>query len=481
MAICVCFVIPQAAEAQTSVLTQKGVNLAGLEFDGCANSGIEGTDYFVTPTSEIDYYIGKGMNVFRVPFCWDRLQPPAADGTPSAAFDSDYLQTLFDLVSYATSQNAKVILDPHNYARYGTNNTQDANAIITRDADAGPGDTTISDFAAFWSLLADEFQTNSDVIFGLMNEPNTMSSEVWRDAAQAAINAIRATGATNQILVPGNAWSGAHSWNQNWYGTSNSVTMLTLTDSANNLAFEVHQYFDINYIGTYTDPLGADPNDDGVTLVGCITTDGAKGSQQLVDFTNWLRANNRVGFMGEFGVPPTPECLEDLEAMLQYMEDNDDVWQGWTYWAGGPQWDTYRLRITPGPGNSDRPQMAVLEPFLQDPTYVSLATFDAVPINNGVQLIWTTAVEIDNAGFNLYRSNSASGPWTQVNQQLIPGRGDTAETTEYSFVDPSNATFYMLEDVDTSGKATQHAPMEVSRQNKTFANNDRALFLPLMY
>ncbi len=71
----------------------------------------------------------------------------------------------------------------------------------------------------------------------------------WKNAAQAAINAIRATGATNYILVPGNGWTGAASWTDNSYDQgaspkkSNAETMLTIQDSKNKLIFEVHQYF----------------------------------------------------------------------------------------------------------------------------------------------------------------------------------------------------------------------------------------------
>ena len=71
----------------------------------------------------------------------------------------------------------------------------------------------------------------------------------WKNAAQAAINAIRNTGATNYILVPGNGWTGAGSWTSNVYDQganpkkSNAETMLTIQDPINKIIFEVHQYF----------------------------------------------------------------------------------------------------------------------------------------------------------------------------------------------------------------------------------------------
>ncbi len=41
-----------------------------------------------------------------------------------------------------------------------------------------------------------------------MNEPHDMNTNDWKTFAQAAINAIRSTGANNLITVPGNAWTG---------------------------------------------------------------------------------------------------------------------------------------------------------------------------------------------------------------------------------------------------------------------------------
>jgi hypothetical protein len=54
------------------------------------------------------------------------------------------------------------------------------------------------------------FQENPRVIFGLMNEPNNleMGAHDWFSGMHAIIDAIRATGATQLILVP------------NWYGCS---------------------------------------------------------------------------------------------------------------------------------------------------------------------------------------------------------------------------------------------------------------------
>jgi aryl-phospho-beta-D-glucosidase BglC (GH1 family) len=233
-------------------------------------------------------------------------------------------------------------LDPHNYARY-------YGAIV------GSATLPNASFADLWSRLSNEFKDNDRVIFGLMNEPNTMPTEQWRDAANAAIAAIRETGATNLILVPGNAWTGAHSWTQNWYGTPNASAMLSITDPGNNFAFDVHQYLDNDSSGTTSQIVSS-------TI----------GRERLVQFTNWLHTNNRRGFLGEFAVANsrigntgTQIGDEAIHEMLDYIEANGDVWLGWTWWAAGPWWGNYMFSLEPTnlgqPNQADRAAMAVLQ------------------------------------------------------------------------------------------------------------------------
>ncbi|MEM8963124.1 MAG: glycoside hydrolase family 5 protein [Acidobacteriota bacterium] len=298
----------------------EGVNLAGAEF-------AHGT--FWPNTEEIEYFQSKGMNVLRLPFLWERLQPSLFGD-----FNAAQLNGLDTFVTEATNRGVHVILDPHNYARYN-------GQLI--------GSSAVPDtaFADLWSRLATLYQGNARVVFGLMNEPNNMSTEQWRASANTAIAAIRATGATNLILVPGNAWTGAHSWEQNWYGTPNAVEMLNIVDPGNNFVFELHQYFDSNFSGT--SPV-------------CVP---GNGSTQLVTVTNWLRQHGYVGFLGEFAGANNADCRAAIEDALGYLEANADVWLGWTWWAAGPEWGEYIFTLEPTNNYTvDRPQMAWLTPFL---------------------------------------------------------------------------------------------------------------------
>lgn len=317
-------------------VTMTGVNLAGADFGENNLPGTYNVHYTYPTMQEVDYYIGKGVNTFRIPFRWERLQR-----SQNAALHTDELNRLASIVNYATNQGAHVILDPHNYARYN-------GSII------GSGALPYASFNDFWTRVAEEFKTNQKVVFGLMNEPHTMPTEQWGTAAQGAINAIRAAGAENLILVPGNAWTGAHSWLQNWYGTPNSQVMVNITDPVDNFAFDLHQYLDSDSSGTSA----------------TIVSQGI-GVQRLVAATNWMRQNNRKAFLGEFAVANSTIGAgigdEAITNMLNYMNDNDDVWIGWTWWAGGPWWQNYMFTIEPTnlgqPNQADRPVMGVLSPF----------------------------------------------------------------------------------------------------------------------
>jgi len=352
------------ASAQSN-LYWRGVNLAGAEFgvgpDGSGNvPGVFGIHYIYPNQEEIDYFQGKGMNIIRLPFRWERLQQSLYGD-----FDPAELSRLKTFVDETTAKGALVILDPHNYAGYYTGGLQGRlGSEIPNDA-----------FADFWQRLALEFRDNIRVMFGLMNEPIELSGEAWVEAANAAIAAIRGVGAEQMILVPGVAYSGAHSWLQDWYGTPNGVTMLGIEDPNDNFLIEAHQYLDDDYSGTKEECLSA-----------------PAGSEALMEFTGWLRDNDLKGFLGEFGIRHNQNCLDSLADMMAYLEANDDVWRGWTYWAAGPWWgDADTLEPIDG---EDREPMAVLDDYLvPGPPPVCLGRFATItgsgliPATNGVDVI----------------------------------------------------------------------------------------------
>jgi photosystem II stability/assembly factor-like uncharacterized protein len=100
------------------------------------------------------------------------------------------------------------------------------------------------------------------------------------------------------------------------------------------------------------------------------------------------------------------------------------------------------------------------------PTLISLSSFTATPFSKAVVIEWTTAAEIDNAGFNVYRAESAEGPYLKINEDLIFAQGSSTEGSSYEIVDEGlknrKTYYYQLEDIDFSGQSTFHGPIKAT-------------------
>ncbi|MBN1920535.1 MAG: hypothetical protein JW892_04775 [Anaerolineae bacterium] len=102
-----------------------------------------------------------------------------------------------------------------------------------------------------------------------------------------------------------------------------------------------------------------------------------------------------------------------------------------------------------------------------NPSAVDLARFEATAQDDGILIEWETATEIDNLGFNLYRSTAADGTYVKLNEELIPTQVPGAVFgAAYTWLDegvaPGVTYFYKIEDVDIEGKATLHGPVQAT-------------------
>ena len=190
----------RGADAASGRLQFAGVNLAGGEFGKLP--GTYGTDYTYPAPADIDYYVELGFNLIRVPFRWERLQPTLEHLSLPAT-----RQLLTAVVDYAAGKGLHVVLDTHNYARRRL-----ADDGWAADHLIGSKLVPTAAFADFCARLASAFQGTPSVIFGLMNEPWGIEPEEWLVIANEAIAALRREGASQLVLVPGVAYTGAHSW-----------------------------------------------------------------------------------------------------------------------------------------------------------------------------------------------------------------------------------------------------------------------------
>jgi len=283
-----------------------GTNIAGAEFNSKKLPGRHAFDYIWPTDQDITRFANAGFTVIRVPFLWERVQPSL-----NGPFESNEVTYLDNVIISGIKNNVKIVIDPHNYGYY-------------RGSLIGSTDVPVEAFSDFWKRLAERYKSYPNVIFGLMNEPNKQSAVEWSSQAQAAIDAIRSTGASQLILIPGTRWTGAHSW----VSSGNAEAMKNIQDPQNNYAFDMHQYFDSDSSGTKS---------------SCVSED--IGVKRLQAATSWLNANGQKAFLGEFGASIDPVCLQALDNTLKFLKQNQSVWIGWTYWSAGKWFSNYMFGI----------------------------------------------------------------------------------------------------------------------------------------
>ena len=89
---------------------------------------------------------------------------------------------------------------------------------------------------------------------------------------------------------------------------------------------------------------------------------------------------------------------------------------------------------------------------------VSLSKFrpERKPESGDIVIRWITESELNNAGFNILRSETRNGEFTKINTKLIAGKGTTSERTTYTWKDtsakPNVVYYYQIQDVSLDGQ-----------------------------
>jgi Secretion system C-terminal sorting domain len=126
-----------------------------------------------------------------------------------------------------------------------------------------------------------------------------------------------------------------------------------------------------------------------------------------------------------------------------------------TFNSNGDSVIYYLPDIGPVTRNVGETQKLVFDEVAQGvPLPVELVSFSAHVNQNIVTLLWSTATEVDNYGFEIERM-SLSSAWNKVG--FVNGYGSSNATRSYSFIDkPENGTkfHYRLKQIDKNGKFT---------------------------
>ncbi len=398
----------------------RGVNLSQAEFGQNHLPGVYGQDYTYGSEDTYRYFGGKGLNVFRLCMRWERLQHQLR-----GPLDPDELGYIRQSIAWAKAHGVRIMIEPHNYGRYGTVPAGDYNnqGYIIDGVYNGTIPVSRDDFADFWVKVSNEFKDEPAVwAYDLMNEPHDMRTASWKQISQTVVDAIRQNGDTKLILVPGDSWSSANRWQQTHGPTA------WITDPANNFMYEAHQYFDQDESGGYAIPQGftGTSYDRQLALQGSALAD--IGSTRVQRFINWLNANNVRGFLGEYGIPDDDPRWKDV--LGRFLGTLDQAGMGGAYWAAGEWWGNYGLSVQPASNFTvDRPQMPTLLAHsgaaLLDSVSAASGALKVAPdsLVSGYGRGLASDVEVritDRGGFNLTAPLFYAGP-TQVNYLLPAG------------------------------------------------------------
>lgn len=91
----------------------------------------------------------------------------------------------------------------------------------------------------------------------------------------------------------------------------------------------------------------------------------------------------------------------------------------------------------------------------------TVPTEESEPLTN--KLKWSTASEVDNFGFDIYRSAVEDGPFERITQTPMAGAGTVDAPQYYEFVDadidPTQDYYYYVESISIDGVRERFSPI----------------------
>ena len=76
---------------------------------------------------------------------------------------------------------------------------------------------------------------------------------------------------------------------------------------------------------------------------------------------------------------------------------------------------------------------------------------------------WTTASEVENFGYDVFRGDAEEGPFAKLTESPLAGAGTTDETKKYEFrddtIDPCKDYWYYVESISTTGVREKFTPV----------------------
>ncbi|HEX2283109.1 MAG TPA: cellulase family glycosylhydrolase, partial [Thermomicrobiales bacterium] len=209
-----------------------------------ANPGRYDIDWHYDSQATFSYLASRGLREVTIPFRWERIQP-----APGGGLDPAELGRLEAAIGRARGAGLEAVPMVANYGAYWLHDPLTGSGIRRP---IGGAQITIAHFADLWRRLSAALDDESGIAaYGLMREPIGQpggsirdQAKVWEAASQAAVNAIRANGDDELLLVPGYRYSNTHNW-----PTQHPSSWVK--DPLNNYLYEAHHYWDAQHSGDY--------------------------------------------------------------------------------------------------------------------------------------------------------------------------------------------------------------------------------------
>lgn len=154
------------------------------------------------------------------------------------------------------------------------------------------------------------------------------------------------------------------------------------------------------------------------------------------------------------------------EPTLDLASRADNSATSWTYANLTPNTSANTLTLS---GESGRGEYILGSENTDNPLPVQLASFEAKALHGGVQLNWVTHSEINNLGFEIWRSVNSSDNFQLLashdTDERLKGAGNSNTTRQYNYTDKNVETeqtyYYQLWDVSFAGERTYLKTVEV--------------------
>jgi endoglucanase len=218
---------------------------------------------------------------------------------------ASWFATLDGLVDEALKQNLHVILDEHDYEHCG------------KDAES-----CREHVLAFWAQVAEHFKNAPDkVMFEILNEPNGALDAHWNDLLAEALELIRKTNPTRNVLI------GPPFWNN-----IEALGKLRLPEKDRHIILSIHYYSPHEFTHQ-----GATWSPEFTNLSGIhwgTPSDFARLEKDFDTAQAWAKKHDRPVYLGEFGAydkAPAEDRPKYTAAVARAAEKRGWAWGYWQF------------------------------------------------------------------------------------------------------------------------------------------------------